>query len=73
MPEAPPRPPWPAPTRRVQGEGGDEVPALSLSGALACLISITLVVAVCSGGRRAHVELASTRSAAPLLCLPCQS
>jgi len=25
------------------------VPALSLSGALACLLSITLIVAVCSG------------------------
>jgi uncharacterized membrane protein SirB2 len=32
------------------GEESDEVPALSLSGALACLVTITLIVAVCSGG-----------------------
>lgn len=32
------------------GEESDEVPALSLSGALACLVVITLIVAVCSGG-----------------------
>jgi hypothetical protein len=45
-----------------QGEESEDVPALSLSGALACLVVITLIVAVCSG---AH------RSASPAGHAPC--
>ena len=36
------------------GEESEETPALSLSGAVACLVTITLIVAVCSGAEPAH-------------------
>lgn len=45
-----------------QGEESEEVPALSLSGAVACLVSITLVVAVCSEYLTGAIEAVSESS-----------